>query len=374
MQPSKICKKLSPLAALVFVAACSGQSLQSATGAPQSAAPSIKRTGSLTFTVFTAGQTPGFPASAFANDLAVGPDGSMWFTDSATPAIGRIATDGTVSEYTSGLPQGSNPYSIVAGPDGNMWFSDFRGVAIGQVTPSGTIAEYSAPQYTNSEAMGIAFGPRGEPWIVAFGSQPLLAHLTKNGTIAAQLLPALMTPNGALTGDAARNLWFVAQNFKTRGELVERGAHSKEILRRFFHMVAAFEPCCPNVAAKSVVIGPDGNPWFTTNDFGHRDSGANFLGTFADGRVRLVRIHHKGLTESAYPSGLAATSSGMWMTGGDPFAYKGALWHVDKRGRQIAYDLPYNPLSVAVDASGNPWFTTRFSGEPSQIVEVTGAK
>lgn len=374
MRVTTIHQKLSTLGALLFIAACSGQSLLSAAHAPQSAAPSTVRSSGLTFTVFTAGQTAGFPASASANDLASGPDGSMWFTDSATPAIGRIAADGTVTEYTGGLPLGSIPYSIVAGPDGNMWFSDFRGVAIGQITPSGTITEYSAPQYTNSSAMGIAFGPRGEPWIVGFGSQPLLAHLTKNGTIAAQPLPVLMTPNGALTGDTSHNLWFVGQNFKTRGELVERGAHSKEILRTFIHMIAAFEPCCPNAAAKSIVIGPDGNPWFTTNDFGHRDSGANHLGTLAGGKIHLVRVHHKGLSESAYPSGLAATSSAMWMTGGDPFAYKGALWHIDKRGKQTAYDLPYNPLSIAVDASGNPWFTTRFSGEPSQIVEVTGDK
>ncbi|MGA8097534.1 MAG: hypothetical protein WB810_02620 [Candidatus Cybelea sp.] len=367
-------RKLSALAALLFVAACSGQSLQSAAGTAQSAAPSVKRSSGLTFTVFTAGQTAGFPASAAATDLALGPGGNMWFTDSGTPAIGEITPGGTVTEFTSGLPVGSIPYSIVAGPDGNMWFSDFRGVAIGQITPSGTITEYVAPQYANSKALGIAFGPRGEPWIVGFGSQPLLAHLTKQGTIATQLLPVLMTPSGALTADTGGNLWFVAQNPKTRGELVERGAHSKELLRSFIHMVAAFEPCCPNVAAKSIVIGPDGNPWFTTNDFGHRDSGANFLGTLEGGRVRLVRVHHKGLSESAYPSGLAATSSGIWMTGGDPFAYKGALWHIDKRGKQIAYDLPYNPLSVAIDASGNPWFTTRFSGEPSQIVEVTGAK
>jgi hypothetical protein len=61
------------------------------------------------------------------------------------------------------------------------------------------------------------------------------------------------------------------------------------------------------------------------------------------------------------------------MTGGDPFADEGALWHIDNSGKQIGYNLPYNPLGLAVDASGNPWFTTRFSGEPSQIVEVTGA-
>jgi sugar lactone lactonase YvrE len=366
-------KKLGALGALVFVAACSGESLLSTTGAPQSAAPAVRHSSGLTFTVYTAGQTSGFPSTASATDLTPDSSGNMWFTDSGTPAIGRIAPNGTVTEFTSGLPTGSNPYSIVAGPDGNMWFTDFRGVAIGKVTPRGAITEYDATQYTNSKAMGVAFGPGGEPWFVGFGSQPMLAHLTKQGTIAAQLLPVLMTPNGALTSDAGSNLWFVALSPKLSGELVERGATSKKLLRTPIHMVAASEPCCPNVAPKSIVIGANGDPWFTTNDFVHGASPANYLGTLVGGKVQLIRIHQNGLSESAYPSGLAATANGLWMTGGDPFASKGALWHIDNSGKQIGYDLPYNPLGLAVDASGNPWFTTRFSGEPSQIVEVTGA-
>jgi hypothetical protein len=298
----------------------------------------------------------------------------MWFTDRGTPAIGRIASDGTVTEFTTGLPYGAHPYSVVPGPDRNMWFSDDRGVALGKVTPSGTITEYVAAQYTNSIALGVAFGPRGEPWIVGFGSQPLLAHLTQQGTLAAQSLPVRMTPNGALTADSHGDLWFVAQNPRTRGELIERTAHGSGLLRTQLNMKATFEPCCPNVAAKSIVIGPDGNPWFTTLDFGHRNSGANFLGTLQSGKIHLVRVSHKGLSEIAYPSGLAATADGFWMTGGDPLADNGGLWHVNNRGKQTAYDLPYDPLSLAVDANGNPWFTAAFSGAPSRIVEVTGAR
>ncbi len=124
MRPSMMNRKLAALVTLIFVAACSGQSGTSAPQAPQLAGPSTKRTGSLNFTVYTAGQTPGFLAGASAVDLALGPAGDMWFTDAATPAIGRIATDGTVTEFTSGLASGAKPYSIVAGPDGNMWFSD----------------------------------------------------------------------------------------------------------------------------------------------------------------------------------------------------------------------------------------------------------
>jgi hypothetical protein len=62
------------------------------------------------------------------------------------------------------------------------------------------------------------------------------------------------------------------------------------------------------------------------------------------------------------------------MTGGDPLAVHGALWHVDMKGKQIVYDLPYDPDSLALDAGGNQWFTTHFSQRASSIVEVTGAR
>jgi hypothetical protein len=362
------------MVALLCVAACSGPSQPSATNPSQYANAGVRRnSGSLTFTVYTAGQTPGFLSTAAAVDLAPDGNGNMWFTDGGTPAIGEISSGGTVTEYTTGLQAGAEPYSIVAGPGGNMWFSDYRGVALGEVTPDGTITEYSASSYTHSKAMGIAIGKGGEPWIVGFGSQPLLANLAASGTIAAQLLPTLMTPRGALTTDAKGNLWFVALNPKARGELVERPANSPGLTRWNIHMQNASTPCCPNIAPKSIVIGADGHPWFTTLDFGHRDSRAQFLGTFKGGKVKLIRIRSKGLTESAIPSGLAATSDGFWMTGSDPFAFKGALWHVNLHGFMKGYNLPYAPAALAADASGNPWFTAAYPGKPSSIVEVTAA-
>lgn len=361
-------------AAMLAFASCSSPGGISVTDAPKAPGVASIRSGSLTFTVYTAGQTPGFPARASAIDLAAGPGGSMWFTDGGTPAIGRIASNGTVTEFTSGLPSGAQPYSIIAGPDGNMWFSDHRGVAIGEITPSGAIAEYDASQYANSSAMGIAFGPGNRPWIVGFGSQPLLAHLEPSGSIAVQLLPSLMTPNGALTADSSGSLWFVAQNSKTKGELIERRANSKRLRHTPLHMVSIFEPCCPNQAPKSIAIGPDRNPWFSTLDFGHGTSPAQYLGTYRSGRVHLIKITTKGLTEPAYASGLAATANGLWLTGGNVFADDGALWFVNGNGKQTAYNLPYNPLGVTVDANGNPWFTAAFSGQPSRIVEVTGAR
>jgi len=290
------------LMTVLTAAACSGPGGLAPMHASASAGPSNVRSGSLSFKVFTAGQTGGFLATAAAIDIASDATGNMWFTDAGTPAIGRIAPDGTVTEFTSGLMQGAHPYSIVAGANGTMWFSDSRGVAIGEVTPQGVITEYDASQYMNSDALGIALDAHGAPWILGFGSQPLLAQLTASGQFNVQLLPPLMTPGGPLASDAAGNLFFLAQDKKTRGNLIERPASSKRLIRKPLHMVAAFTPCCPNVAPKSVAIGADGAPWFTTLGYVRGNSPYNYLGTLRVGKVHLMRIRTKGLSEGSIPA------------------------------------------------------------------------
>lgn len=72
-------------------------------------------------TVFTDGLT----ANSRPVGIAKGPDGALWFTESASPGrIGRITTAGEITEYTGGLTVGASPWFIAPGPDGNMWFTE----------------------------------------------------------------------------------------------------------------------------------------------------------------------------------------------------------------------------------------------------------
>jgi virginiamycin B lyase len=318
--------------------------------------------------VYTAGQTPGFPTSASAVDVAPGPNGTMWFTDDGTPAIGRIAADGTFTEFTAGLPSSASPYAIAAGPDGNMWFSDFRGVALGRVTPSGKITEFSLSHQTGAVAMSIAF-VRGQPWIVGVGKPSQLAHLTPSGTLVAQTLPSQFTPSGSLAGDSHGNLFFNGTNTQMQAQLIERPRNGGQLIRFPMHMHFADVGCCPNRAPRQMVIGPDGNPWFTTIYWG-RKLGVNYLGTLRGGTVSLAPISEKGLSEVAYPSGIAAGVNSLWLTGSHPVLPVGALWHFDLQGNQKVYALPYRPFGLAVDGKGHPWFSSLERGQPSQIVEV----
>ena len=358
------------LVAVLSAAGCSNPT-SPASLPVQSSVTRPNATSALHFKVYTAGQTPGFPTSASAVDIAPGPNGTMWFTDDGTPAIGRIAADGTFTEFTAGLPSGATPYAIAAGPDGNMWFSDFRGVALGSVTPSGKITEFSLSHQNGATAMSIAF-VRGEPWIVAVpvGKPSLLAHLTSGGTLVAHSIPGQFTPSGSLAADSHANLFFNATNVQMQGQLVERPHNADKLTLFPMHMHFADVGCCPNRAPRQMVIGPDGNPWFTTIYWGRKVPGANYLGTLRAGTVRLALITEKGLSEMAYPSRIAAGNNSIWLPGSHPVLPVGALWHVDLQGKQKVYGLPYRPFGLTVDGKGHPWFTALERGQPSQVVEV----
>ncbi len=361
---------LFALIATLSLGACasrfSAPSPPAGTAQERGASPSALR-----FRVFTAGQTQGFPAGAVAADLAADVNGNMWFTDYATPAIGKIAPDGTITEYTAGLLTGALPIAIVLGPDGNMWFSDYSAVAIGTITPGGSITEYNAAQYPNAKTIGLAFR-KGEPWLLGYGAPPLLGHLTEARTIATRLLPPHLTTDPAVVADKAGNFWFAALKQHLHGEIIELAAHGHQLVRMPMHTQYAFVPCCVNQAPRTMVIGPDGKPWFTTLYYTHKSSPAQFIGTVNNGTVRLLRLTHRGLTKPAFASGIATGKGVLWLSGDDPFGNDGALWQIDQKGRQNADTVPYSPYGLAVDRRGRPWFTSLFSGLPSQIVEVIG--
>jgi virginiamycin B lyase len=64
--------------------------------------------------------------------IALGPDGAMWFTETAYDHIDRITRDGHITRYQ--VPtEASAPYGITAGPDGAMWFTERHANKIGRI-------------------------------------------------------------------------------------------------------------------------------------------------------------------------------------------------------------------------------------------------
>jgi streptogramin lyase len=322
------------------------------------------------FRAFTAGKAPGFPRGAAALDITLGPDGAMWFTDPGTPAIGKIGPGGRVTEFTAGLSFGAKPYSIVAGPDGNLWFSDTAG-AIGRITPHGTIVEFPIAALAGSsrtpQPAGIAAAGQGI-WSIVPGSPSTLVRADLDGKLTTFKVPPNVGPTGTLAADAAGDLWMMTVRGQN-GVLLERKAHGGWATHRT-GLTSARLPCCPTTAPKSIVMGPNGNPWFTALYWLKPKVYTGVFGTTAPSGTTLFPISQRGLKLTVYASGIAATSTHVWFTGDDPFQVNGALWRVNAGGTQTVYPIPYNPIALAADGHGNLWFTAGAFGNASQIVEA----
>jgi polyhydroxybutyrate depolymerase len=76
-------------------------------------------------------------------DVAVGSDGSVWFTEFGLNKVGRIGRTGVLTQFT--VPTANaGPYQITAGPDGAMWFTEYNTTKVGRVS-GGRVTEFQIP-------------------------------------------------------------------------------------------------------------------------------------------------------------------------------------------------------------------------------------
>lgn len=138
---------------------------------------------------------PSIPYGSGLIGLASGSDGNMWFTmygNGTSNAVGKITTSGVSTLYS--IPTyGAQPRSITAGPDGNMWFSELGNKKVGKITTSGTITEYS----TSVGTYGIAAGPDGNLWYT--GSKKI-GRITPLGVVTEYSVPTLSSGFGIIAG------------------------------------------------------------------------------------------------------------------------------------------------------------------------------
>lgn len=100
--------------------------------------------------------------------ICVGPDQALWFTEFGN-AIGRITTDGKLSQFRIKGSQSSFPVAIAAGPDGALWFTEdlSNRAQIGRMTLSGKVSLYDVPVSPPASLEQITSGPLGDMWFVS---------------------------------------------------------------------------------------------------------------------------------------------------------------------------------------------------------------
>ena len=177
-------------------------------------------------------------------------DNSIWFTQKG-PKIGKITSNGTLTEYTLDIFGGSG---ITVGPDNNLWFCDQTTNKIGKITQSGVSTLYLASSRYKGP-MGITTGPDGNLWFTGFADDSINVMNT-NGEIIASY-----PTNNALTGSSPRdiclgadgNIWYTSDNGIHK--ITPNGVITNYTQQQFQLPEGLFIP-------RSITLGWDGNIWF----------------------------------------------------------------------------------------------------------------
>src|SRR5437763_1702810 len=112
-------------------------------------------------------------------------DHAMWFTEKATGKLGRIAPDGTLTEYA--LPNAnSQPTALVVGSDFYIWFTETNINKIGRIQPVDVVSRGAIVPGTNYTEIDVPT-PNSQPFGITVGQGGIFfteANVNKLGYIA----------------------------------------------------------------------------------------------------------------------------------------------------------------------------------------------
>ncbi len=207
------------------------------------------------------GQVTEFPAPA-KGMIVTGSDGALWFGSSVGKAVSRMTLGGTITSYpTTGIPQ-----ELAEGPDGAIWFTETGGL-IGRLSPQGALSEFSAPENSSVDARAIIAGGDENLWFFGDGA---VGRITTSGQVTQWPVAQAIAGDGV--GQMARTadgrIWFVTADSSDRCfDLALLHPNGSEALWELT------EPCSP--FAPGLTAGPDGRLWLTLD----QDSGGDNIGT-----------------------------------------------------------------------------------------------
>jgi streptogramin lyase len=276
------------------------------------------------------------------NEITVGPDGDLWFTEFNGDKIGRISP--ALTEFP--LPSGSGPQGITVGPDGNVWFTESFRNKIGRMTTAGVITEFSLP--TASYPSEIIVGPDGNLWFTeSHGNK--IGRINVAGTITEFSVPTAGAYPIGITAGPDANIWFAEYFGNKIGRITPAG------------VITEFSAFSGNFFPYGITAGRDGNLWFT--GYGDHTS----VGT------KIGRLTTTGaITEFSIPSGDAAD----WIAAGSD----GNLWFTEYGGNRIGrvtvagaiaeFPVPTSgsrPSGITAGRDGNLWFTEYWVGKIGKV-------
>ena len=191
--------------------------------------------------------------ASLPTDMIAGPDGNIWFAGGTT--IGKVTPDFAVTLFQLPLVDNQNnghAVSIASGPDGNIWFTDDGYGKLGRITTDGMITEFDLLSSARSPSY-ITEGPDGNLWFGESGSSmSYIARATTSGSLTEYAVAAPYV--GRIVQGPDGNLWFTEPGVLTEAKLgrITTGG-----------VITEFATPTQNSGPTGIAPGPDGNIWFT---------------------------------------------------------------------------------------------------------------
>jgi len=306
--------------------------------------------------------------------ITAGPDGALWFTEQDAGRIGRIATDGRVTDFSAEAsaaaarattrPPGTTtvvppttttmttttatttvqapppvvrpaprPRRIAADGHGRLWFTDAV-AGISTITVDGGVTRYAPPYALPTE--GITRGPDGAIWFtVPAANRILRVEETPDGPAYRDYpLDGDRRPTQIVAGpDGA--LWFLEPASNSIGRLTPAGVLSH-------HPIPT-----AGAAPEGLTVGPDGALWFT-------EPGTHRIGRITTGG-QISELVLPGT--DTRPGAIASGPDGaLWFTELAPG--RNSIGRITVQGAASRYPLPGSGASAGLVLHDDAlWYT-----------------
>ena len=220
------------------------------------------------------------PSIVDPSGIAVGNDGTVWFSNQSDNTIGRRTPAGNFSTTSAGETEISQmtfrtrPSHMTKRPDGTILYVEtgticcdglLAAAGIGTITPSGQVQPFTNPGASPSTAPSIDVGDDGTLWIgYPSGCDPYVTTCSQvwagNALVASNVSPT------AVAGGSDGSGWFAA------GYLTY--VSPQHTLTKFQNPAA--------VPTGAIEVGDDGNLWFAKGNAIGRITPAGVVTTFTD--------------------------------------------------------------------------------------------
>jgi streptogramin lyase len=296
-------------------------------------------------------------------------------SDATTSASGKVSYSATVRPAATGIPKlfptttgSAGPEQITVGPDQNLWFTEFGANQVAQITTAGAITEIK-PTTASSNPRGIASGPGGLVWYSEY-SQNQVGYLKPGGgPFGEYMLSMSYYDPGILRLGPDGNLWLSSLG----GVLYRIGSGGS-------YLTFSVPSGSIDISAGS----PDGNLWFTDGSIAHISTSgtgyASFKTTAATNGIAMGPDTNLWVTEPTLPGIARCTTSGVvtefLVTNPGAFPYfittgaDGNVWFTDIGTTTVAIgritptgaitEFPLssgsNPYGIVAGPDGNVWY------------------